>query len=456
MHGTSSVEGWERRGRGCEGRTRLSGWLHATWYPAAASRVGPCGLSRAWCNGGMTERPRRMTIAAVVAMTTCVLLVVTLLDAMAGLRTLATVQRMRQLVDAQGWSGLSDEQLIGAERDLIFVSGALAATGAVLAFYTMRRHRGARAALSVIAALLLFSTALVATLLPVVLIAAVLTMWTGEVRDWFDGRERRPRTPAAGRPTPPPGQPPALPPGPPPGPPAGRQPWPPSAAQPSAAPPAYGPPPYAPPATSPYAQPGQAPLLDNPYSAPAVPPPPARPPRTRPVAVSVAAWLTGVFSVLTFVVLALVVTVLVAARDEALRALREQNLPARVGLSERDLLAAVWVFCAVCLFWCVAAIALAVLAYCRVNLARFALAVSAALTVVFGLMAYQAAALNAVAAAATLGLLFSPAANRWYARRDAPSGPPGGAPGAPAEDAPPEPSWSGPPAERPPGKPPVW
>lgn len=391
--------------------------------------------------GVMTERPRRMTIAAVVATTTCVLLVISLLDAMAGLRTLESVHRMRQLVDAQGWSGLSDEQVIGVQRILIFVSGALAATGAVLSVYAARRHRGARALLSVVAALLLFSTALVATLLPVILLAAVVMMWTGEVRDWFDGRERpRPSAvrPPGAPPTPPTDQPPPSP---------VQEYWPPPASPPAAPPP------------TPFGPPAHTQVLENPYAGPASgpvsQPRPARAPGTRPMAVSVAGWLTGVFSVLTFVVLALVVTVLLAARDEAVRALREQNLSARYGISERDLLAALWVFCAVCLFWSLAALVLAVLACCRVHWARVALAVSAALTVVVGLATRQVGVLNAIAALVTVALLFSPAANRWYAGRDRPSDRSSDSGGDPP-DPDREPSWTGPPPDRPPGKPPVW
>ena len=395
-----------------------------------------------------------MTIAAVVATTTCVLLVISLLDAMAGLRTLESMHRMRQLVDAQGWSGLSDEQVISVQRTLIFLSGALAATGAVLSVYAARRHRGARALLSVVAALLLFSTALVATLLPMILLVAVVMMWTGEVRDWFDGRDRR-RPVGAGptgtTPTPRDSTP---------SPPVQAN-WPPPA--PPAAPPSA-------PAAAPAPWPSPTQALENPYAGPASPPPPpprpARAPGSRPVAVSIAAWLTGVLSVLTFVALALVVTVLLAARDEAVRALREENLSAHYGISERDLLAALWVFCAVCLFWCVAALVLAVLAYCRVHLARVALAVSAALTAVVGLVAHQVGVLNAVAALVTLALLFSPASNRWYADRDRPADPGGGPPEPdpepdpePAEPEPEpdrEPSWTGPPPDRPRGKPPVW
>jgi hypothetical protein len=161
--------------------------------------------------------------------------------------------------------------------------------------------------------------------------------------------------------------------------------------------------------------------------------------------VTVAAWLTWVFSGLTALAFLVVVAEMLAARDQLLESLHSNPaLPAT--WDDRDILAALWVVSAVGIFWSLAAMALAVLAFRRVQIGRIALAVSAVVAALVGGVTIVGL-LDAAAAVAVVVLLFTARANAWYAGRAYPSGPvgPSGPAGAPASN-------DRPPRERPP----VW
>jgi hypothetical protein len=115
--------------------------------------------------------------------------------------------------------------------------------------------------------------------------------------------------------------------------------------------------------------------------------------------------------------LLLVLLLLLVDQGQLLRALQDDPRVAAAGYSNRDLLAGLWVIVAVGLFWCLSAAALAVLAFRRVNVGRIALVVSAVATGLVGAVTLVGL-LHAVAAFATIALLFSGGANRWYAGTD--------------------------------------
>lgn len=370
-----------------------------------------------------TARPRRVTVAGVMAAAACALLVVTLFDSMARVRS----AEMRDTVDAflrqppGAGLQLGVDGVLDLLRAVVLVSGALAAAGAVLAVYTLRRHRGARIGLTVVAVLLLFLATFVAGLLPIVVAVAATMLWSREARDWFDGRAPGPAGGDAGAGATS----------------AGLSAWQPDRPVPP------------PPAVRPYA----APSSTGPSAA--WPPPAGAPVQRdrRPVTVTVAAWLTWVFSALTVFAFSLVVLVILAARDELLAALQRDPAITGLNLTSRQILAVLWVFSAVAIFWSLAAIALAVLAYRRVNAGRVGLVVSAAVSGAVGLSFIGVGWLHAAAAFVTLGLLVGGSANRWYSLRDGwrPPGPPG-PPGPPRPPAPSRPSQPAEPRQ----KPPVW
>lgn len=142
-------------------------------------------------------------------------------------------------------------------------------------------------------------------------------------------------------------------------------------------------------------------------------------PDKRPVTVTVAAWLTWVFSALTLAAFVVVVFVILAARDRLVEGMRSEPQFQQLDVVPDDVIAVLWVLSAICLFWCVASAVLAFLAYHRVSWARIALVVSAAMAALFSLAAVASlvSALNLIAAGATVVLLFTGGANEWYSRK---------------------------------------
>jgi hypothetical protein len=266
-------------------------------------------------------RPRRVTVAGVMAAAACALLVVTLFDSMARVRSAA----MRDAVDAflreSPGAGLQVDVdgVLGLLRAVVLVSGALSAAGIVLAIYTLRRHRGARTGLTVIAVLLLFSATFVAGLLPIVVAVAATMLWSREARDWFDGRATAPAGSSVGAEE-------ARP---------GVAAWQPDRPVPPPAP--HG-------AT--YGAPSEA-------RPPTAWPPPGAPVQAvrRPVTVTVAAWLTWVFAALTAFAFSMIVLVILAARTQLLASLQRDPTIGGLDLTSRQILAVLWVFSAVAIFW---------------------------------------------------------------------------------------------------------
>jgi hypothetical protein len=396
------------------------------------------------------QRPRRVTIAGVMATAACVLLVVSLFDSMATVRSSAVRDQIAEQLSKPPGNGLGLDPaaVVDMLRALVLVSGALAAAGAVLAIFALQRHRGARVGLTVTAVLLLFSATFVSGILPILVAVAASMLWSRDARDWFAGRPPRPAPavppPASGPPAgdghgdTPAGMTtwrPGAQPGPLPGPQPGAQPVPQSGSQ--DGPRESGPPPAAYPyGTSPGPFPAHAGHPGAPYASARVRTP------ARPTAVTVAAWLTWVFAGLTAVFFLLTVVAILVDHQAIVEAMQRNPQVAAMGLSGREILGYVWVTVAVVIFWAFAAMALAVLAYRRVELGRILLIVSAAAAGLMGLVAVPVGWLNAAAAIACVVLLSRRSVRAWYSGQDVPPRtPPSHRPQAPV-----------PPSE----KPPVW
>ncbi len=363
-------------------------------------------------------RPRQVTVAGIMAATACALLVVTLFDSMATVRSADMRGRIADFLDSPGGSGigLGTSTVVDVLRGVVLLSGALAAAGVVLAVYVLRRHRGARIGLTVIACLMLFSATFVAGILPLVVVVAAAMLWGRDARDWFDGRAPRPR-PAPDLPAPqdmtswPPPQP------------GGPEPDPASAPAPAAHP--FG----SPPAPS-YVE---APV-GRPVGYPVGYPAPRSRAGGRPSAVSAAAWLTWVFSGLVAFGFLLVVLTLLVEPHQLVEELQRNPRVADQGFSGREVLGFLWVLSAVAITWALAASALAVLAYRRVPFGRTGLVVSAALTAVVSLLAVPVGWPNAAVAIACIVLLGRRSSRAWFAGHDAPA--PGRPAPPPGEDPP--------------------
>jgi hypothetical protein len=136
------------------------------------------------------ERPRRVTMAAGVAIGACALLVLVLFDAMSRVRSIEVRQSIDDFLSKPPGSqlGLSAEQAINLLRALMLFNGAVAAAATVLAVYVLRRHNAARVGFSVAAVVLLFTASFSAGALPVLIAIAAAMLWTRPSRDWFAGR----------------------------------------------------------------------------------------------------------------------------------------------------------------------------------------------------------------------------------------------------------------------------
>ena len=429
-------------------------------------------------------RPRQVTVAGVLAVVAATMLVAALFDAMTQVRSADTRDAVSAFLHRPPGDGLGIgvEQTLRILRGMVLFNGALAAACAVLAVYVLLGNRGARIALSIAAAVLLFTAPFSGGVLPIVLAAAAAMLWSAPARDWFAGRPPRP-VPARAEPGP---REEARP-----GPSSGSSGGPTSGwATPHAPVPSEGTPegrpapspypfggpaqhgePAGPPAGQPPAQPyGQPYGQPAPYAQPTAQggwPAPAQGPGdpwsyssqpqgrgARPGSVAAAAWLTWIFSGLTVLLYGGMLAMLAGVRDQLLSAVQQDNSVSRLNMSGDDLVRVLWVAGVVIVFWCVSAIVLAALAFRGHNWARILLAVSAAFAALFSIAAFPVGLLVTVAAGITVAMLLVPASNDWFAGRPsrtapqyytpyghppssgAPFGPPPPYPGTPDADAP--------------------
>jgi hypothetical protein len=184
------------------------------------------------------------------------------------------------------------------------------------------------------------------------------------------------------------------------------------------------------PATRPF---GTAPVAYRP--AQGYPASPYASRRVRPTPVTVAAWLTWVFSGLVAAFLMLVVLTILADHQALVGAMQRNARVAEQGWSARELLGFLWITCAVGIFWSLAAMSLAVLAYRRVEIGRVLLTVCAGAAGLFGLVAVPVGWPPAAAAIACVVLLNRSSVRAWFAGQDLPPRSPKG-PRSPSEKPP--------------------
>ncbi len=407
--------------------------------------------------GAPPPRPRQVTLAVVMSIVFSIVLVVSLFDTLARLRTPATRASVDEVLASPPSSelGLETAQVIDVLRAMAFASGALAAMAVVFAIFILQRHRAARIGFTVTAGLMLL-TVPAAGLFPVFLTLAAIPLWSRPARDWYAGRSPAPAAvpvpllsegphggqgdpyPGPGPQQPDPGREPLY------GPPGQLQPGQlqpgqaqPGQLQPGQAPgqPQSGPPPYG----RPYGEPGAAPRApdqpgpDQPhgyqpgYAQPAYGSTPVHAPRDpgkRPVTVTVASVITWVGAGLTAALMLLFLLVLAVSSDAFVEEFENASRNTEVTFSADQAMALGWTVGVVVLVWSITAIVLAVLAFRRSNAARIALVVSAAMTALLSLLAIMSviSIVTLLMAGATLVLLFTGGANEWYSRRGGPSG----------------------------------
>lgn len=134
-----------------------------------------------------TKRPPQVTLAGTVAIVASVLVVLTVWEQVATLRSLETREAMeRFLTEPLGSSlGLDVEAFIRVRHAVGLVAAGCAAATAILGWFVLRRDTSARLALSVLA-VPLFLTGLVARDFWSSFVAAAAAMlWLSPAREWF-------------------------------------------------------------------------------------------------------------------------------------------------------------------------------------------------------------------------------------------------------------------------------
>ncbi len=404
-------------------------------------------------------RPRQVTTAGVMGVAGSVLVILSLFDTLASLRTVDVRERIEAYLATPPGQGLGVDTawVLDALHVAVLVNGALAAIAAVLGVFVFQRHKGARIGFSVSAALLFVGMWVVADFVQGVLIGVVVVvafaasmMWSPPARDWFAGRQpagpapsRAERRVASSRegttsawqaPHP-----------------SGEQPSSPPAGQPAAS-------------SYPFGEQRPAPGDEGvPEAAYGAPPAHQRPSADRrPGVVTAAVLLTWLGAGLVGFIFSLLVLMLLVAQDTLLEAVRQAPGLDELGLTSSDLLSFLWVTAAMTLFWCLAAMVLALLAFRRVTWAWGLLIASAVMTALCSLLTLPVGLAFGVPAAVSVGLLVGGRSRHWFLRPrpQQPSGPPSGPPtygpqgyAGPPPGGPQDPPPAGP---APSGKPPVW
>jgi hypothetical protein len=118
------------------------------------------------------------------------LLLVSVFDAMAKLRSVDTREELTKALDSAAARGLgvSLDQATDVLHGLLLISGGGAAVAAVLAVFAMLGHAAARTMLTVLAVVVLLCSAPVDPMLGVVLALGAGMLWSQPARDWFAGR----------------------------------------------------------------------------------------------------------------------------------------------------------------------------------------------------------------------------------------------------------------------------
>jgi hypothetical protein len=388
-------------------------------------------------------RPREVSIAGWVVAVTSAVLVVTVFDTMADLRSVDTREALGKALTTGFWRdlGVDLDDAIATMRAALFIAGAAAGISAVLGVFVLQRHKGARIALTIAAVPVVLTSPFSGGLLGIVVGGATAMLWTRPARDWFAGRP--PSTPAPERPSlswPRHTQD------------SRAERWSPPAV-PDARPDAEQPPP-----TPDW---GQAPATGAGWPPPQPPVQPARPPARVatagvPAPVRVACILTWLFSGLTGVMYLLAVVAVGVDRQAVLDVVRDNPTLRESSLSDNELIGIVVAMSALVIVWCIVASVLAALTVRRHRPAWIALLVCVALTCVVVLLAVPYSLLHLAAGITTFVLLLRPGVNDWFR--------PGRGPAAPTrvQDWPPpnpqdqDTTAPAPGDQRPSGKPPVW
>jgi hypothetical protein len=367
-------------------------------------------------------RPPQVTMAGWVTIIGSVFVVIGVWDVVANLRSLDTRERVEKMLSESpmNGTGIGVEDWLTIMHTVALVAAGCATATAILGWHVLKRSRGARIGLSVVAVPLFFTGLFAGAFLSSMVAVAAALLWTKPSRDWFDGIAAAP-APQTGR-SASPGQ-------------SGG--WPPTAGPPASDPPASGTSYPLPPPTGPsYPLPPPPGSADQPQPQPQPPPYPApRPPVLRPAALGAhrpafstarptellqACTLTWVCAGVVLAGSAIVV--LAMALDPSLaKDLYEKDTSfADAGLTPTSMRSFFLAICSFLAVWSTGAIVLAVFAFRGRNWARIGLLASAASSAIFCLalaVSSPVLVIPGLASGAAAFLLLRPHVRDWFTNR---------------------------------------
>ncbi|WP_181309762.1 hypothetical protein [Nocardioides campestrisoli] len=141
-------------------------------------------------------RPPQVTLAGWMIIIGSLLVVVSVFEMMGGLRSLETREAIDSFLsqpagETLGWG---PEAVTEALRVASMITAGCATAAAVLGWHVLRRHRGARVGLTVLAVPLFFAGVVTGGFMSSFVAAASLMLWLQPARDWFNGKEWVPPT----------------------------------------------------------------------------------------------------------------------------------------------------------------------------------------------------------------------------------------------------------------------
>lgn len=133
-------------------------------------------------------RPPQTTLVGWVVLLGSVYLVLQAIDSLGGLRTREMQELVDEMIEAMGNpAGVTQADGLAWLRTSAVVSAVCAAACAVLGWFALRRDRGARIGLSVLAAPLLLASTVTGGFVTVMVVASIILLWGQPSRNWFAG-----------------------------------------------------------------------------------------------------------------------------------------------------------------------------------------------------------------------------------------------------------------------------
>lgn len=333
-------------------------------------------------------RPQKVTMACLIAGLSAALMLIYIFATLSNWGSIELQEQVRNALEKELLSeaDLDVAEVLGWLRILLMAGAALAVSTIVFAIYTARGHRGARVALTILAAgsSFVFVAFGLAGLLPAAMAAlCVFYLWSAEARAWFRGEVPLPHP--GGLST-------AL----------------------GTAPPAQPSPGYAPDQPRPSDRP-----FATPPGTPARASPTGKPPRAISIAVIVTSVMAGLVGLVCGLNSFLYLISPAEYRDLLLEnpLLTDSGLLEQTGMSAAELARLMFISTAIGFVLAIAAISAALLMLRRAPAARVVLTVLAALTIGISLAAFPPGLIWAGGTVYVLVLLYRADVNRWFRAR---------------------------------------